>query len=321
MQPRINAAVIPRSRTITESVPETLGPRPSYAFSNRLVGTDAQTDAAGPSLHFGNTPAPPTMSPDSSRKTRGSKASPRAGTGGNGTDGGDQIKPANAKTNLKDVRALNFDNLTQQETEAAALNLAAVQNNNGPESNDAVLVNNSDSAVGPQLPSTFLAPTQVQFLEPTQLQPTMEITQVNDMLESHSHLPDTAAIPATQIQVEHGTSPLPLNNPLDETEQMAIIPETDEASFKDEHRSTQQALPKPPSNTQVSTEKVIQAIEEAPAPPQAPPAVLPDLPPSPGSQPLCTAEEIKRLEEDLRQRWLGSLVCAPEGGSEDIRPS
>lgn len=48
----------------------------SMAVSNHPNGTEPATQPLGLSMHFGNTPQPPSVSPNSTRKTRGSKISP-----------------------------------------------------------------------------------------------------------------------------------------------------------------------------------------------------------------------------------------------------
>lgn len=305
--PTANPSVVPRSRTIPESVPETLGPRPSYVFSNRGIGSDAQTEAAGPSLHFGNTPAPPTMSPNSSRKTRGSKASPR---GAADTVTGDQIKPSTDKTNPTEVRALKFDEPTEPQPGATSKHAAAQQD--AAEGNAATALDHSDSAVG-LLQATLPAATQVQFLEPTQLQATLEATQAIEATQPQLDMPvTTATIPATQAQLEDIDQHDHIAAAEEEHHNMAIIPETDEANFREEEQ-VQQSVVRQKGNRSAE-QQVEQAIEAIEAAVQASPPP-PGSPPGPDSQPLGTAEEIGRLEEELRAKWLGSFC---QEGSEEI---
>jgi len=78
-------------KSVAETGPETLGMRPSFAQSNCSLGADLETEPSVPNAHFGNTPLAPTISPDSARKSRGSKASPIAENSNKGGDGNNSL--------------------------------------------------------------------------------------------------------------------------------------------------------------------------------------------------------------------------------------
>ena len=256
-------------RTIAETVPDTLGVRPSFAQSNRPLGAEPQTEQPlAPDVHFGNTPMAPTLSLDSPRRTCGSIAS----RPGEGSNQGDQL--------LK----------TLPVTAAAA--------SHPP-------------------PSAAVAPTQVQtlFLEPTQL-----IDTAIDAGNGPSSLPaampaallPTQLLQATQVQPQMAEEQEESQEQQPEQQQQpqrisGIIPETDEDNFNN-NKDLHSSLPKTRPATQLPTSKP-QTVANNSAPPTAPPAATVELP---ANVAMDYAVQIAEIENQLRERWLGSHPASEE---------